>query len=105
MTMPTSDPTIWQTVANFLWIAMAAPIAFVWRKATNSVTREEMKNLADESREDRKEIKTMIRSLFDNAEKDRANNNSIASDIRKDMNKMHVDIITKIGATRNQRDD
>jgi hypothetical protein len=94
--MPTNDPSIFAHLAQWLWVGLAAPIAYVWRQATCSVTRTELKEVADEARNERGEIKDMIHTQFANAERDRANTNEGFKELTKVVTQIHVDLIDRI---------
>ena len=94
--MPTNDPSIFGQVTQWLWVGLAAPIAYVWRQATCSVTRTELKEVAAEARSESGEIKAMIHTQFANSEQDRANTNEGFKELTKVVTKIHVDLIDRI---------
>ena len=90
------DPSIWQSIANWLWIALGAPIAFVWKKATEAVTRADLHAHLEEDRVVHVEIKEMIQTLSNNAHTDRKELHETVLAIREDMHKIHLDILEKL---------
>ena len=95
--MAAEDPGIWKAVSEWLWIALGLPLAHVWKKANSSIGHAELKNVADEARAERHEIKTMVKTLFANAEEDRRRHNDRFNEIIDRMNNIHLDLIDRIG--------
>lgn len=94
--MPTNDPNILEQLTQWLWVGLAVPVAYVWKKAINSVTRTELKEVVTEAREESMAIKAMIHTQFANAEQDRANTNEGFKELTKVVTKIHVDLIDRI---------
>lgn len=66
--MAAEDPGIWHDVAKWLWAVLALPIATLWRKADNAVSKDEFKEYMREAREDRKEMRDTMAKIFDKIE-------------------------------------
>ena len=41
------DAEPWKTIAQWAWVALAAPVALVWKRSMNAVQREDLQPLID----------------------------------------------------------
>lgn len=94
--MAAEDPSIWKLVANNLWAVLTVPLGYVWLKATNAVGREELEKVAREARDERREIRDMVKTLFANAESDRATRAAADAKQMAELHKVHIDLINRI---------
>ena len=69
---PDTDPGLWKQLSGWLWGVLAVPLAMLWRKADNAVPREEMREHLADDKETHAEFRETMKTLFTNAERDRA---------------------------------
>lgn len=94
--MPTGDQTFWQEIAKFLWLLLGVPMMWMWKKVTNSVAKEELLAATNEARNDRGEIKVMIRDLYNAAERDRVTVRDGFKEVTKAVTDMRADLVDRI---------
>lgn len=94
--MSTEDPSFWKTAAEYGWLLLGAPIAYVWKKATNSVGHNDLRQVAEEAKTERTEIKTMVRTLFANAEEDRRREDEKFNKVIDKIHAVHMDLRDRI---------
>ena len=94
--MSTEDPGLWKTAAEYSWVLLSAPIAYIWKKATNSSSKEDLEKVAKDAKDERHEIRERMVEIFSAAEKDRAEVHKQFTELRKDMHSMHIDLINRI---------
>ena len=91
------DPSLWQTISGWLWAGLAVPMKMLWTKADNAATKEEIAKLMRDSEIAHGEFRTTMRTLFDNAEKDRASVSERFSKIQSVIHDNHVHVLERLG--------
>ena len=69
---PEPDLGLWKQLSGWLWGVLAIPLAMLWKKADNAVPREDMREHLREDKETHAEFRETMKTLFNNAEHDRA---------------------------------
>ena len=91
-----SDIGFWKDAAMWLWGLLALPIAYIWRRVTNSISRQDMRDHLNEDRKVHEEFRETMRLLFQNAEVDRKDLHGAVTELRKEMHGIHIDLIERI---------
>jgi len=94
--MSEHDPGMWKAVMDWIWIAPTALAGHVWKKVNSSASKEELKEAIGDAKEDRKQIKDMVRTLFSEAEKDRRRYDERFETVLKRMHDIHIDLRDRI---------
>lgn len=87
--MDVPDPSFWETAAKWLWGIILIPLAMLWKKADNSVQKEDFEKHKESARED-------IRDLYKNAEADRKLVRDGFDQLSKEIHETHIALLTRM---------
>lgn len=94
------DATFWHSISGWLWTLLGIPLAAMWRKVENSVSKEEMKDAINAMQEANRESRDNMRKLFENAESDRLQSNTRFAAMQESLHRTHVDLLNRLNRRR-----
>jgi len=94
--MSEHDPAIWKTIVDWIWIAPTALVGHVWRKVSTSASKEELREAMHDAKDDRAQIKSMVKTLFSSAEDDRRRYDERFQTVLERMHEIHLDLRDRI---------
>lgn len=95
------DPSLWQQISGWLWAVLVVPMKMLLTKVDSAASKEELAKAIRESEIAHGEFRTTMRTLFDNAERDRAKNSDNISRIQSTIHDNHVHLLEKLEKYRN----
>ena len=88
--------SFWREVSQWLWALLLVPLGYLWKLITSAPTRAEWVTHQEEDRILHAEFKEIMKTLFENADRDRQSLNTALNELRKDMHQIHIDLIERI---------
>ena len=80
---------LWKTALGIASAGLTGAVAWVWRKADNAATKEELK-------EAMKHFQETTKTLFENAEKDRRRYDERFTDMQKTIHGVEVEVLRRM---------
>lgn len=90
------DSGAWKELAGWAWALLVVPLKMLWSKADNAATKQDLADSIRASKDASDEFRDTVRTLFKNAETDRANNSRTHMEMQDRINRTHVDLLGKL---------
>jgi len=90
------DPITWKVVGGTVLAFLSVPLGFLWKKAVGAASKEELASAIREAKDERKEIKGMVKTQFENAERDRRRFSDAVSKVSSDVHDARMDFMDRL---------